>query len=110
MEKTIWWKLIEFKNVVNMADRQKVSNVMRSFAKTQDEFQLCFDLFPIFCVKIDGVEMDDDAKSNYLKQMTDMNEFEQIQEELTAIIQEITDQKKKTNLNINSTDTTQLEK
>lgn len=110
MEKLIWWKKFEFKDACTMQDRQKCSNAVRQFTKTQDEFQLCFDLFPIFCTKIDWIEMSDEQKSNYLKTMTDLDIFQKIQEELTGIIEDITDQKKKKNSNINLTDTVQPEK
>lgn len=110
MEKIIWWKKFEFKDVVNMLDRQKCSSAMRNYYKTQDEFELCFDLFPIFCTKIDGVALEDDAKKKYLQELTDLDLFKEIQEVLTGIIEDITDQKKKKNSNINLTDTVQPEK
>lgn len=110
MEKTIWWKKFEFKEIVNMLDRQKCSNALRNYYQTQDEFELCFNLFPIFCTKIDDQTMNDDAKKKYLQEMTDLDLFKEIQEMLTSIIESITDQKKKTNSNINSIDTLQPEK
>lgn len=110
MEKTIWWKKFEFKNVVTMLDRQKCSNALRTYYQTQDEFELCFNLFPVFCVKIDDQELSDDAKKKYLQELTDLDLFQEIQNALTKIIEEITDQKKKMNSNINSTDTVQHEK
>ena len=110
MEKTIWWKKFEFKEVVTMLDRQKCSNVLRTFYKTQDEFELSFNLFPVFCTKIDGVALEDDAKKKYLQELTDLDLFKEIQETLTWIIESITDEKKKMSSNINSTDTVQPEK
>lgn len=110
MEKTIWWKKFEFKEIVNMLDRQKCSVALRSYYKTQDEFELCFDLFPIFCTKIDWVEKTAEEKKKYLQEMTDLELFNKIQNEMTAIIEQITDQKKKTNSDINSTDIQQPEK
>jgi hypothetical protein len=56
------------------------------------------------------VEKTAEEKKKYLQEMTDLELFNKIQNELTAIIEQITDQKKKTNSDINLTDTQQPEK
>lgn len=104
MEKVIWWKKILFKEKLNMGDRQKVMRAKKKFDETNDEFEFCFDLFPILCINIDWQEMSDQQKIEFVKKVEDMSEFAEISWAIAEIQTKIAEEleKKKISTDMNS--------
>ena len=104
MEKVIGWKKIVFKDKMTMWDRQKVAIERKKYDQTKDEFELCFNLFPIICISIDDQPLSDQEKLTYIKSIDDMEAFSEISESLAEIRIQIANEveKKKKNIDMNS--------
>lgn len=104
MEKVIGWKKMVFKEKMTMSDRQKVMNASKKFNADGDEFELCFNLFPIVCLSIDDQQMSDQEMINYIKNIDDMEIFAEISQVIADIQTSIAEdfQKKKINTNMSS--------
>lgn len=95
-----------------MWDRQKVSNERKKYNETKDEFELCFNLFPIVCISINDQLVDDKNKIEYIKWIDDMQVFNEVSEVLAQIRTDIANEveKKKKNIDMSSKDEVKLEK
>lgn len=78
MEKVIWGKTMVFKEKLTMLDRQKVMQAKKKMEETEDAMELAFALFPILCVTIDWKELSNEEKSDYIKNIDEMEDFADI--------------------------------
>jgi alpha-L-arabinofuranosidase len=63
-----------------MRDRQKISQAVREREKSKDEMQLTFDIFPVWVVSINGKEMTDAEKKEWIENLSDFQLFKEIGE------------------------------
>lgn len=105
MEKTFWQDKIVFKEKITMRDRQKISQAVREREKSEDEMQLTFDIFPVWVVSINGKEMTDAEKKEWIENLSDFQLFKEIGEVVGNLQMDASwiDEKKKTELVSNST-------
>lgn len=105
MEKTFWQDKIVFKEKITMRDRQKISQAVREREKSKDEMQLTFDIFPVWVVSINGKEMTDAEKKEWIENLSDFQLFKEIGEVVGNLQMNASwiDEKKKTELVTNST-------
>lgn len=106
MEKTFKETKIEFKDVITMRDYQACSMAYKEYLKTDDEMALAFKMFPIFCLRINGETLSDEAKRKWLEELTDFELFQSITEVIAEIqtkAMQGLDEKKKVQSNMNLT-------
>lgn len=84
----------------------------KQFDQTGDEFELCFNLFPTVCETINDRIMTDKEKTEFIKNLTDMQIFTEVSTIIADIQTNIANdfEKKKTNMNTNSANETKPEK
>lgn len=63
-----------------MRDRQRISQAVREREKSKDEMQLTFDIFPVWVVSINGKEMTDAEKKEWIENLSDFQLFKEIGE------------------------------
>lgn len=98
MEKTFWETKIEFKDQLTMKDFQICSIATKQRQKDQDEVWLCFKLFPVFCLKINGETKTELEKTERIENLTDFKLFTELTEVMWEIEQRFMqwlDEKKK---------------
>ena len=55
-----------------MRDRQKISKSVRERQESKDEMQLTFDIFPVWVLSINGKEMTDEEKKEWIAKNTNV--------------------------------------
>jgi len=104
MEKTFWEIKITFKEKLKMFELQKVVISQKKLVAWEiDDMELCFILFGVYCLTINGELKTWDDAVDWMKNLDDLSVFAWIQEHIINNLQETVElQKKKTTENTNS--------